>query len=193
MVLTLRGKRGYSFERFIVQYFNSVDADGWQAKRLGGSGTDFPDTVIVNNIENIILAVEAKSSSTHDYCYVPVEQLIRCNNLLWFFNRYEHKHIVLAFKFSAKTLTRKRTKQAERKPLKYYFWVLPRILGDISKLSCLRCSYDGILTAINKDDNDRGGKPCLKCYDFLDYHSFRCNSLMELREDILPLKRGLEI
>ena len=183
MVLTLRGKRGYSFERFIVQYFNSVNADGWQAKRLGGAGTDFPDTVIVNNIKNIILAVEAKSSSTHDNCYVPVDQLERCNNLLSFFNRYEHKHIILAFKFAAKTLTRKRKKQIERKPLKYYFWVLPQIKEDISNLSSLRCNYDGFLTAINRVD-EKTNRMCLNCYNFLDYHAFKTNSLEELKNSM---------
>ena len=181
---TTRRSRGYNFEHKIVQEFSTTTtaADGWQCRRMGGTSTGMPDTVAVNNIHDILLAIECKST-TGNYCYVPVDQLERCNNLLNLFNRYGVKHIVLAFKFSGNKGSRK---------LRHYYWVLPEIHEDLSCLHSLRCDYNGIIMSI--DDKILKQK-CMrpKQYDFLNYHSFSTDKIESLKKSLKPFHRTHKI
>ena len=69
----IRRSRGYSFEHTLVQRLNNGE---WNARRLGGSSTGLPDIIAVNNIDAILLSIEAKSG-TGDILYVPQDQIRR--------------------------------------------------------------------------------------------------------------------
>jgi Holliday junction resolvase len=174
-VNSLRRSRGYRFELNIVQ---ELSIDGWQCRRMGGSSVGLPDTVATFNAQNILLAIEAKASSDK-YCYVPVDQLERCNNLLKLFNVYENRRIVLAFKFRASMSPLKRDNGFRRR-LRYYYFVLPQINEDLSGLYCLRCDYEGNIRCIMKNVIDR--KREYKCeYKFLIYSTYSVDDLNTLK------------
>src|SRR5918999_1154252 len=73
-LVNIRRSRGYSYEHTLVQRLNN---EHWIARRLGGSSTGLPDIVAVNNIEGILLSIEAKSG-TGDSLYVKPDQIQRC-------------------------------------------------------------------------------------------------------------------
>lgn len=174
----IRRSRGYNFEHKIVQEFSTEEEDGWMCRRMGGTSTGMPDTVAVNNIHDVLLAMECKST-IGNYCYVPVDQLERCNNLLNLFNRYSVKHIVLAFKFSGNKGARK---------LRYHYWALPRIHEDLECLSYIRCDYNGNIMAINdKIVKQECATP--RVYKFLEYYSFRADTIESLKSSVKPLRK----
>jgi Holliday junction resolvase len=175
---SLRRSRGYSFEHKIVQ---ELSIDGWQCRRMGGSSVGLPDTVATFNAHSILLAIEAKASSDK-YCYIPVEQLERCNDLLKFFNAYENRRIILAFKFRASVSPLKRDNGFRRK-LRYYYFVLPQISEDLSGLYCLRCNYEGYIRCIMKEPDPKREYKC--SYNFLEYYSYKVDSLEELKEKLI--------
>jgi len=177
MTHTLRQSRGYNFEYYIV---NELNNDGWQCRRMGGSSMGLPDTVATFNAHSILLAIEAKASSDK-YCYVPIDQLERCNDLLKFFNTYERRCIVLAFKFRASVSKLKKDNGFRRK-LRYYFYVIPEIHEDLSGLHALRCDYEGNIRCIMKETDPKREYKC--AYRFLDYYNYIYNSLKELKDKL---------
>lgn len=130
MVHTLKQSRGYSFERHIVKELNK---NGWCCKRLGGSSLYLPDELAVNNLQDVILAIEAKST-VGDRAYVPQDQIIRCNEILKMFSLYERKYIVFAFKFSGIKAGRK---------LKHYY-VKCKVKGDLTNIDNVMCNHEGL-------------------------------------------------
>lgn len=174
---SLRRSRGYSFEYSIVQ---ELSIDGWQCRRMGGSSVGLPDTVATFNAKSILLAIEAKVSSDK-YCYVPVDQLERCNSLLKFFNTYNNRRIVLAFKFRASVSPLKRDNGFRRK-LRYYYFILPQISEDLACLHCLRCDYEGNIRCIMREIDV---KREYKCGDkFLIYSTYSVDSLDKLKKGL---------
>src|SRR5919202_3008445 len=91
----IRRSRGYSFEHTLVQRLNN---GVWNARRLGGSSTGLPDIIAVNNIEAILLSIEAKSG-TGDTLYVPQDQIKRSLLIRDIFSFYTTRNFILAFKF----------------------------------------------------------------------------------------------
>ena len=136
----IRRSRGYNFEYSIVNYFN---ANGWHARRLGGSSTGLPDVVATNNHQSILYSIEAKSTASN-FCYVPNDQLLRCQDILEMFAPYRFKAIVLAFKFTRKGKTPKGI--VYNRALRYYYHTLVYI-ENIENIANIRCDYaDGRLT-----------------------------------------------
>jgi Holliday junction resolvase len=93
----LRRSRGYSFEYNLVNAFNT--ADGWAARRLGGSSSGLPDLVVTNKDRSILYSIECKSGEAN-ILTIPADQILRClditNNFL---TAYKNRYIVFAFKF----------------------------------------------------------------------------------------------
>ncbi|MEM4365220.1 MAG: hypothetical protein QXJ44_04860 [Candidatus Nitrosocaldus sp.] len=153
-----RRQRGYSFEHELVRRINSCN--GWKAIRLGSPSVAMPDVVAVNNAKGIMLAIEAKSTST-DTIKVPIEQVARCINWLNLFTRYRHRHAILALKFMSKRWKKAYTYEHRALQEYYYRWEwdeeahhddvvskVMRILLEESKKSSksyIACKYDGSL------------------------------------------------
>ncbi|MEM2919540.1 MAG: hypothetical protein QW776_02010 [Candidatus Nitrosocaldus sp.] len=113
-----RRQRGYSFEHELVRRINSCN--GWKAIRLGSPSVSLPDVIAVNNAKGIMLAIEAKSTST-DTIKVPIEQVARCINWLNLFTRYRHRYVILALKFMSKKW--KKAYTYEHRELQEYYWL----------------------------------------------------------------------
>jgi len=131
MTHTLRQGRGYRFESYIV---DNLNMDDWQCRRLGGSSMGMPDEVATYNDNGILLSIEAKST-VGDYCYIPNDQLERCNKICKMFNFYLSKRIILAFKFAGKPKIRK---------LKYYFFIIYTPV-DFTNIKNISCNYEGTI------------------------------------------------
>lgn len=134
--------RGYLFENKLVKEF---DYGPWQARRLGGSSTGLPDLVITNNKESILVALEAKSTVSN-HCYVPRDQIERCNEVLKMFNVYRNQNIVLAFKFG---------NPLKRGRIKYYYFIFGAITENIDHIHSLRCDANGKITTISNNPDKR--------------------------------------
>lgn len=113
-----RRQRGYTFEYELVRRINSCY--GWKAIRLGSPSVALPDVIAVNNAQGILLAIEAKSTST-DTIKVPMEQVARCINWLNLFTRYRHRYAILALKFMSKKW--KKAYTYEHRALQEYYWL----------------------------------------------------------------------
>ncbi len=114
-----RRQRGYSFEYELVKRINSCN--GWRAIRLGSPSVSLPDVIAVNNTRGVMLAIEAKSTST-DTIKVPIEQVARCINWLNLFTRYRYRNAILALKFMSKKW--KKADTYEHRELQEYYYLL---------------------------------------------------------------------
>ncbi len=138
-----RRQRGYNFERELVNRINC--SKGWKALRLGSPSVSLPDIIAVNNKESIILAIEAKSSSTN-IIRVPLDQIARCYNILETFSLYKHRYAILALKFISKRW--KRAYTYEQRGLREYYKLCEYVfdLGNCSSDDAsIVCRYDGSL------------------------------------------------
>jgi Holliday junction resolvase len=128
----------------------------WHARRLGGSSTNLPDIIAVDNTQSILLSIEAKAG-TSDNLYVPADQIERCLQIKNMFRKYKITHAVLAFKFMRK----KRIKQngengyTKRKLLEYYKIV--DVYAKRDPPAYIRCDYDG-------ETYEIGGEKAKVCY-----------------------------
>jgi Holliday junction resolvase len=140
----IRRNRGYSFEHTLVQRLNN---GVWNARRLGGSSTGLPDIIAVNNIEAILLSIEAKSG-TGDILYVPQDQIKRSLLIRNMFSFYTTRHFILAFKFMRKKrYMRKGQIVYERRKLIEYYKVAD-IFDDIEDIDAVKCTYDGKMFSV---------------------------------------------
>jgi Holliday junction resolvase len=128
----------------------------WHARRLGGSSTNLPDIIAVDNTQTILLSIEAKTG-TGDNLYVPADQIERCIQITNMFCKYKITHAVLAFKFMRKKRVQRNgeKKYTKRKLLEYY-----KIVDVYAKRDpppYIRCSYDG-------ETYEIGGEKTKICY-----------------------------
>ncbi len=153
-----RRQRGYNFERELVNRINC--SKGWKALRLGSPSVSLPDIIAVNNEESIILAIEAKSSSTN-IIRIPLEQIERCYNILDTFSLYKHRYAILALKFMSKRW--KKAYTYEQRNLREYYKLCERELdiGSSSTDVSIVCKYDGSLYYVNSN-NDKSMPLVLK-------------------------------
>jgi Holliday junction resolvase len=140
----IRRSRGYSFEHTLVQRLNNF---GWSARRLGGSSTGLPDVIAVNNIDAVLLSIEAKSG-TGDILYVPQDQIKRSILIRNMFSFYKTRHFILAFKFMKKKRLKRKGKviYEHRKLIEYY--KVADIFNDMRNVPIVKCTYDGKTFAI---------------------------------------------
>ena len=135
----IRRSRGYSYEHTLVQRLNT---ELWNARRLGGSSIGLPDIIAVNNIEAILLSIEAKSG-TGDALYVPSDQINRCLQILDMFSFYKSRHAILAFKFMRKKrFNRKGQIVYEQRKLLEYYKIADK-LEKITDMTTIKCTYQG--------------------------------------------------
>jgi Holliday junction resolvase len=135
----IRRSRGYSYEHTLVQRLNT---ELWKARRLGGSSVGLPDIIAVNNIEAILLSIEAKSG-TGDALYVPSDQINRCLQIRDMFSFYKSRHAILAFKFMRKKrFKRKGQIVYEQRKLLEYYKIADR-LEKITDMTTIKCTYQG--------------------------------------------------
>lgn len=137
----IRRSRGYDFEYRTVEHFKkpAMKEQGWDARRLGGSSTGFPDVVALNAKDGRCLVIECKAGQGNEL-YVPADQVERLMTTLQFFGYNRDRRAIVAFKFISKN------KKGEfRKLLEYYH--------DITGLDArvLKCTYNGDLYAKNPD------------------------------------------
>lgn len=119
----------------------------WSARRLGGSSTGLPDIVAVNNINAVLLSIEAKSG-TGDILYVPPDQVGRCLMIRNMFSFYTTRHAILAFKFmNKKRYKRKGLVVYEQRKLIEYYKIADKFIKS-RKLPTIKCTYDGRTFAI---------------------------------------------
>ena len=135
----IRQSRGYSYEHTLVQRLNT---ELWNARRLGGSSIGLPDIIAVNNIEAILLSIEAKSG-TGDALYVPSDQINRCLQIRDMFSFYKSRHAILAFKFMRKKRFKRKGQivYEQRKLLEYY--KIADKLEKINDITMIKCTYQG--------------------------------------------------
>ncbi|MDQ3868489.1 MAG: resolvase [Thermoproteota archaeon] len=135
----IRRSRGYSYEHTLVQRLNT---ELWKARRLGGSSIGLPDIIAVNNIEAVLLSIEAKSG-TGDALYVPSDQINRCLQIRDMFSFYKSRHAILAFKFMRKKrFKRKGQIVYEQRKLVEYYKIADK-LGKITDMTMIKCTYQG--------------------------------------------------
>jgi Holliday junction resolvase len=147
----IRRSRGYSYEHTLVQRLNT---ELWNARRLGGSSIGLPDIIAVNNIEAILLSIEAKSG-TGDALYVPSDQINRCLQIREMFSFYTSRHAILAFKFMRKKRFKRKGKivYEQRKLLEYY--KIADKLEKMTDMTMIKCTYQGKTFVIR-------GSQCIK-------------------------------
>lgn len=142
----IRRSRGYGFEHTLVQKFNKTR---WDARRLGGSSTNLPDIVAVNNAHSILLSIEAKSG-TSDNLYVPSDQIERCIQIKKMFGVYRTSHAILAFKFMRKKrVLQNGEKTYIKRKLQEYYKIADKYAG--ASPPNIRCTYDGKTYEIRGD------------------------------------------
>jgi Holliday junction resolvase len=142
----IRRSRGYGFEHTLVQKFNRTR---WDARRLGGSSTNLPDIVAVNNVHSILLSIEAKSG-TSDNLYVPSDQIERCIQIKKMFGVYRTSHAILAFKFMRKKrVLQNGEKTYINRKLQEYYKIADKYAGPSPPN--IRCTYDGKTYEIRGD------------------------------------------
>jgi Holliday junction resolvase len=135
----IRRSRGYSYEHTLVQRLNT---ELWNARRLGGSSIGLPDIIAVNNIDAILLSIEAKSG-TGDALYVPSDQINRCLQIRDMFSFYKSRHAILAFKFMRKKrFKRKGQIVYEQRKLVEYYKIADK-LDKITDMTMIKCTYQG--------------------------------------------------
>lgn len=141
----IRRSRGYSFEHALVQRLNNGE---WNARRLGGSSTGLPDIIAVNNIDAILLSIEAKSG-TGDILYVPQDQIRRSILIRNMFSFYTTRHFILAFKFMRKKRFQRNggITYEHRKLIEYY--KVADMFDAMNDIPCVKCTYEGKTFAIH--------------------------------------------
>ncbi len=150
-----RRQRGYNFERDLVQRINACN--GWKALRLGSPSVSLPDIIAVNNSASILLAIEAKSTSTN-MVRIPLDQIVRCFKILDTFALYKHRYAILALKFMSKRW--KKAYTYEHRGIREYYRVCYAEISDIisnnnsNKDASIVCRYDGSISINNDDKND---------------------------------------
>lgn len=151
----IRRSRGYSYEHTLVQRLNN---GVWHARRLGGSSTGLPDIIAVNNVEAILLSIEAKSG-TGDVLYVPQDQIKRSLIIRNMFSFYKTRHFILAFKFMRKKRYRRKGQVVyeQRKLIEYY--KVADIFDTMDDIPIVRCTYDGKIFAIHRNNSVRLNLP----------------------------------
>ncbi len=152
-----RRQRGYNFERELVNRINSCN--GWRALRLGSPSVSLPDVIAVNNEESIMLAIEAKSTST-DTIRILMEQIERCLRWLDTFSLYKHRYAILALKFMSKKWKKAYTYKYRELHEYYKLWDgLTNISSNGSSISIesILCKYDGSMYYIGHSNgsNDK--------------------------------------
>ncbi len=150
-----RRQRGYNFERDLVQRINACN--GWKALRLGSPSVSLPDIIAVNNSASILLAIEAKSTSTN-MVRIPLDQIVRCFKILDTFALYKHRYAILALKFMSKRW--KKAYTYEHRGIREYYRVCYAEISDIisnnnsNKDASIVFRYDGSISINNDDKND---------------------------------------
>lgn len=153
-----RRQRGYNFERDLVQRINACN--GWKALRLGSPSVSLPDIIAVNNSASILLAIEAKSTSTN-IIRVPLDQIVRCFKILDTFALYKHRYAILALKFMSKRW--KKAYTYEHRGIREYYRVcyadanISNIINNgnsNNNKDAIVCRYDGSISINNDDKND---------------------------------------
>ena len=129
-----RRQRGYNWENTLVKRFNSIKS--WKAFRLGSPSVALPDVLTVNNVENMIFTIEAKSG-TGTTLQVPFDQIERCLNWIDNFQVYQKREVILAFKF----LSKKRigVGKYEKRELREFY----KVWDKKKKVIDCVCTYDG--------------------------------------------------
>jgi Holliday junction resolvase len=140
----IRRNRGYSFEHTLVQRLNNGI---WNARRLGGSSTGLPDIIAVNNVDEVLLSIEAKSG-TGDILYVPRDQIKRSLLIRNMFSFYTTRHFILAFKFMKKKRFKRKGEVVyeHRKLIEYY--KIADIFDKMNDIPIVKCTYEGKIFAI---------------------------------------------
>src|ERR671934_3152600 len=140
----IRRSRGYTYEHTLVQRLNN---GVWNARRLGGSSTGLPDIIAVNNMDAILLSIEAKSG-TGDILYVPQDQIKRSLLIRDMFSFYTTRHFILAFKFMRKKryLRKGQIVYESRKLIEYY--KVADIFDRMDDIPVVKCTYEGEIFAI---------------------------------------------
>ena len=151
----IRRSRGYSYEHTLVQRLNN---GVWHARRLGGSSTGLPDIIAVNNVEAILLSIEAKSG-TGDALYVPQDQIKRSLIIRNMFSFYKKRHFILAFKFMRKKRYRRKGQVVyeQRKLIEYY--KVADTFDTMDDIPVVKCTYDGKTFAIHGNNSVRLNLP----------------------------------
>ena len=116
---TMRHKRGYAFEKYITKNIND---DKWDSRILGGASTGLPDVVATNNFESILFSIEAKST-VGNKSNIPQDEFIRCTKILSWLSTYEHKYVILAFKFGAGKV-KPGLEQRNKADVKFYYYLI---------------------------------------------------------------------
>jgi Holliday junction resolvase len=151
----IRRSRGYSFEHTLVQRLNN---GVWNARRLGGSSTGLPDIIAVNNIEAILLSIEAKSG-TGDTLYVPQDQIKRSLLIRNMFSFYTTRHFILAFKFMRKKRYKRKGQVVyEHRKLTEYYKIADSF-DNMDDIAVVKCTYDGKIFAIQGSKSRRLNLP----------------------------------
>jgi len=190
----LRRSRGYSTEYKIVQEFNYVKnketgedvRTNWNATRLGGSSTGLPDIVITNNISNILVSMEVKST-VGDQAYIPIDQIKRCEYIIHKFLIYQTKKVVFAFKFTGgkrvigHKLPNGKFKTVKRTKSQFYYYVV-KYFKDLEGVENLFCFEDGRLE-IRGQIVDKNGKT--KSFDDFMVIEKRLESVPELKQYLM--------
>ena len=151
----IRRSRGYSFEHTLVQRLNN---GVWNARRLGGSSTGLPDIIAVNNIEAILLSIEAKSG-TGDTLYVPLDQIKRSLLIRNMFSFYTTRHFILAFKFMRKKRFKRKGQVVyeHRKLIEHY--KIADIFDKMDDIAAVKCTYEGKIFVIQGGKSKRLNLP----------------------------------
>ena len=151
----IRRNRGYTFEHALVQRLNNGT---WNARRLGGSSTGLPDIIAVNNIDAILLSIEAKSG-TGDILYVPQDQIKRSLLIRNMFSFYTTRHFILAFKFMRKKRFKRKglVVYEHRKLIEYY--KVADIFDRMDDIPLVKCTYEGKIFGIQGNRSRRLNLP----------------------------------
>lgn len=174
---TLRHKRGYAFERYIVKNIND---DKWDSRILGGASTGLPDVVVTNNFDSILFSIEAKST-VGNKLNIPQDEFIRCAKILTWLKTYEKKYIVLAFKFGSGKVKEGKAKRKKGEERFYYFKVLEHMA--ITNLNYIYCNIDGEIWWTKKDKD--GPMPKILFAKYLSIDSLKeISSVLEFQSDI---------
>jgi Holliday junction resolvase len=177
----IRRSRGYSYEHTLVQRLNT---ELWNARRLGGSSIGLPDVIAVNNIEAILLSIEAKSG-TGDALYVPSDQINRCLQIRDMFSFYKSRHAILAFKFMRKKRFKRKGQivYEQRKLLEYY--KIADKLEKMTDMTMIKCTYQGKTFFIR-------GSQCIKLNYTMPFQKVIGNELKNLvcNKSLLKSRRG---
>ena len=93
-----RRSRGYSFEIWVRE---EMKKRGYYARRLGGASVEMPDVAATKYKKDISHAItfECKAHKDTNVIWVPIEEVLRCHNMLEMFRAFKTQSVVLAFKF----------------------------------------------------------------------------------------------